>query len=296
MKEFSIIEKYFTRSSLSGDDAALITVPDGMELAVTIDTMVEGTHFFPDCDPRSLGHKILAVNLSDLAAMGAEPHWITLALTLPEVNNSWLEQFSIGLFDLAEQYSVELIGGDTTKGNLTVSLQAHGLVPRGEGLLRCGAKVGDSIFVTGDIGDAGLALKKYGSGLLQEKLELPQPRVFDGISLRNIANSAIDISDGLLADLGHILKASGVGATISTANVPISKTMQQWLESSEGDWQLPLTAGEDYELCFTVPAAKISELQGKYCRIGEVTSGDSLQVLGATGESLNILRSGFQHF
>ncbi|MEN8179332.1 MAG: thiamine-phosphate kinase [Pseudomonadota bacterium] len=276
--EFELIQSFFftlgaQRSDVRlgiGDDCALLTVSQGMQLVVTMDTLVSGVHFLPDVDPAALGHKALAVNLSDLAAMGAEPAWITLGLTLPEVNPQWLTEFSRGMGQLAARHGVQLIGGDTTRGPLSITIQAQGFLPIGQGLLRSGAQSGDLIYVTGVLGDAGLGLRllqqKLSQGSLQTKLiqhlERPEPRVEAGLALRETATSAIDISDGLLADLGHILQASEVGAEVYLDQIPLSPAVKAAIET-EDDWSLPLASGDDYELCFTLPPdceGKMSEM------------------------------------
>ena len=264
ISEFDLIKRYFDRHALRhafnqlgiGDDCALSQIPADCQLAVTTDTMVENVHFFADTDARMLGHKLLAVNLSDLAAMGAEPFAVTLALTLPKVDESWLNAFSLGFMDLAKQFKLDLIGGDTTQGPLTLTVQALGTVPRGLALLRSTAKAGDLIYVTGQIGNAGLGLKiSQGYSCEQADTMLasfhtPQPRIAQGLGLRGIASACIDISDGLAADLNHILTDSGVGASLDWHSLPLSPAVKNYVAES-GDWRMPLTAGDDYELCFT---------------------------------------------
>jgi thiamine-monophosphate kinase len=239
MSEFDLIQRYFTRVTPNailgvGDDAALLKVSEGMVLAVSTDMLVSGTHFFPDADPLLLGHKALAVNLSDLAAMGATPRWATLSLSLPSVEEEWLEKFSRGFFSLADQYQVELIGGDTTRGPLNLCVTIMGEVPKAKALRRDGAKPGDDIWVSGALGEATLVLAHLqGKILLPQQifeacaahLHQPQPRVALGLALRGVANSAIDISDGLLADLGHILERSKVGAEIQFDALPCPVAM-----------------------------------------------------------------------
>jgi thiamine-monophosphate kinase len=314
MSEFDLIQRYFTRSTPSailgvGDDAALLKIGDGMELAVSTDMMVSGTHFFSDADPMLLGHKTLAVNLSDLAAMGATPRWATLALSLPEINESWLKNFSNGFFSLAEQYGVELIGGDTTRGPLNLCVTIMGEVANGKALRRDGAKVGDDIWVSGTLGEAALALAH-----LQNKLKLqhdnfatyavrlhqPQPRVSLGHALSGIANSAIDISDGLLADLGHILERSKVGAEINyTAIRGIH------VEGVEEDviQRCVLAGGDDYELCFTASAANRAAIQNisvtldlPLSLIGRITIESGCNVHDADGRMMQIKEQGYDHF
>ena len=315
LDEFSLIEKYFKNQKISrpdvilgiGDDAALVNVPSNCLLVLSMDTLVEGVHFPPQTSPFDIGYKALAVNLSDLAAMGAEPAWMTLALTLPEINTTWLDEFTKGLNQLAKQFNVQLIGGDTTRGPLTVTIQVHGFVQPHHVLSRHGAKVGDKIYVSGTLGDAGLGLQiALGNRDLPiqdklfvlQRLNRPIPRIQLGILLREIATSAIDISDGLLADLNHILKSSNVGARINAKNIPLSQALQN-LPLAEAQ-QLALTAGDDYELCFTIPTenentliARLSHLEINYSSIGEIQKAPGLQI---DGFSDDLCKFGFQHF
>lgn len=309
ISEFGLIQRYFTSQLLNdsvnrlgvGDDCALIRVPVGSELAVTVDTMVEDVHFFAGADPKGLGRKLLAVNLSDLAAMGAEPVSATLALTLPEVNETWLELFSEGFFELAREYSVDLIGGDTTKGHLTLSVQVFGVVPEGQALKRSTARVGDLIFVTGaGLGDAGLGLKieqGYSSpfpGEALSKFHNPQPRVQEGLKIREYASSCIDLSDGMASDLMHILDKSAVGALLDWNKVPLSQAVKSYIEET-GDWELPLSAGEDYELCFTVSPDKLASINIECTQIGVVDQLSGLRVL-RFDEIQELGVKGFEHF
>lgn len=314
--EFGLIEHYFARPTPSavlgvGDDAALLAVTPGMELAVSTDMLLAGTHFFPDTDPRKLGWKTLAVNLSDLAAMGAQPRWATLAIALPQANEHWLAAFADGLFKCADHYRVALVGGDTTRGPLTLSVTILGEVPSGQALRRDGAKAGDGIWVSGHLGDAALALAALqGRVALEEAplahcrraLDTPQARVELGLALRGIAHAAIDISDGLLADLGHILERSGAGAEIRFDALPCSANLQGLLHSELGHDCL-LSGGDDYELCFTAPAIRQDEiaiigeqLGVKLSRIGSITQGGELRVLDATGKPMKTDRAGYDHF
>ncbi len=318
LTEFELISRFFSRPETEredvvlgiGDDCALLQVPAGMELAVSIDTLVEAIHFPPDTEPESLGHKALAVNLSDLAAMGAVPAWATLALTLPHSDSVWLEAFSRGFASLARRYQVQLIGGDTTRGPLNITVQVHGLLPAGAALRRDGAQPGDLIAVTGPLGDAGLALlalqNKYElaefDSELRQRLEWPMPRLEVGQSLRGIARSAIDISDGLLADLGHIAEASGVGATLRLARLPLSRGVARYVKET-GDWSLPLSAGDDYELCFSVPPARRSEAEHKALRagcklawIGVIDVDPGIRCLTADDDLLDPVSRGYEHF
>lgn len=264
--EFDLIARYFTYPSPGavlgvGDDCALTRVRAGCELAISADMLVEGRHFFRGADPRSLGHKALAVNLSDMAAMGATPRWATLALALPRVDARWLREFSAGFMALARKHMVDLVGGDTTRGPLNICVQIMGEVPRGGALRRDGACAGDDIWVSGHIGDAALALAALQKKFKLTRAELaacatrlhkPQPRIALGLALRGIANSAIDISDGLLADLGHILERSRCAAEIEFADLPASPTLSRRLDSVVACRAL-LAGGDDYELCFTAP-------------------------------------------
>ena len=265
LSEFSLIKRYFTQQTVKnpstrlgiGDDCALLSLPEGYELAVTTDTMVENVHFFAGADPGQLGHKLLAVNLSDLASMGAKPVSVTLALTLPNVDERWLTAFTKGFLNLAERHSVDLIGGDTTSGPLTLTVQAMGLVPRGKALLRSSALPGDYIYMTGSLGDAGLGLKiSQGYHCADpdaalKRFHTPEPQIEAGMALTGIANACIDISDGLAGDLGHILEQSNVGACLDWDALPLSDAVLAYINDT-GDWSMPLSAGDDYELCFTV--------------------------------------------
>jgi thiamine-monophosphate kinase len=305
--EFDLIRRYFAIHSPRhpfnelgiGDDCALLTIPAGYQLAVTADTMVESVHFFADADPESLGHKLLAVNLSDLAAMGAEPFAVTLALTLPKVDELWLQAFSRGFINLARQHNVDLIGGDTTSGPLTLTVQAMGVVPEGRALLRSGAQVGDLIYVTGQLGNAGLGLKiKQGYNCTDPEVALrcfnqPQPRVMEGLALRGIANACIDISDGLAADLGHILERSRVGACLEWDSLPLSASVRQFIHRS-GDWHMPLIAGDDYELCFTLPENCAESFPVATC-VGRIEAESGLRISRA-GRSEIFEVKGFEHF
>ncbi|MBI3546233.1 MAG: thiamine-phosphate kinase [Gammaproteobacteria bacterium] len=316
MTEFELIRRYFARQPITrsdvavgiGDDAALLRLPPGQQLAVTSDLLVSGVHFFADVDPISLGHKALAVNLSDLAAMGAEPAWFMLNLSLPEITPTWLDGFCQGLFNLAREFNVQLIGGDTTRGPLAIGIEAHGFVPEAMALRRSGAKAGDKIYVTGTLGDAALVLqhrlaKKHLSesdvAMLSDKLDRPMPRVREGVVLRGVAHSAIDISDGLLADLGHILEMSHVGASIFLDRMSVSPTCQKYIK--ETGWDNVLAGGDDYELCFTVPQKNIAALEqlhfscGFHC-IGEIESAPGLRIVDESGNAYQPLKMGHDHF
>ncbi|PTB89621.1 thiamine-phosphate kinase [Pseudidiomarina aestuarii] len=319
--EFDVIETYFTHRFAQrddvqvsvGDDGAIVSIDPTEDLVIVTDTMVAGVHFDANTPARAIGHKILAVNLSDLAAMGAEPRWFSLALTLPEINEEWLTSFSTGLKEMSEYYDCSLIGGDTTRGPLTITVTAHGVVPKGKGLLRSGAKPGDWIYVSHALGDAGLALAVQQKRLaisdphyrkVCERLFFPTPRVALGQSLRGIASSAIDISDGLLSDLGHILKASRVGARLSLDELPLSLSMTESLYQEQA-LALALTSGDDYELCFTVPESQrglfdtlVAHSATKPSCIGRITSEVNRVVLELDGEpwQLPAGKQGYQHF
>ena len=307
LAEFNLIKQFFTRpaqlksTSLSvGDDCALLSVPEGYELAITTDTMVENVHFFPDVEPGLLGYKLLAVNLSDLASMGAEPIAITLALTMPKVDSVWLDAFAGGLFSLADKYQLDLIGGDTTAGPLTLSIQAMGLVPKLQALKRSAAKVGDLIYMTGSLGDAGLGLKikqGYAGQSTQQALHrfnTPEPRIKEGLAIRSLANACIDISDGLVADLGHVLSKSDVGASLDYERLPLSVAVMDYMQQT-GDWQMPLISGDDYELCFTISAEHARQLNIACTCIGVIEEEPGLRLM-RNGVSTIINSSGFEHF
>lgn len=318
MNEFDLIRKYFSDQSVRrpevvlgiGDDAAVVRVPAGQDLVVTTDTLVAGVHFQPDADPAALGHKALAVNLSDLAAMGAEPAWFTLNITLPEARAGWLAAFCDGLFGLAREQGVQLIGGNTARGPLNIAVEAHGLVPAGEALRRNGARAGDGIYVTGTFGDAALALMhRFGKAKLPfadfavvaTRLDRPTPRVIQGIAFRGIASAAVDVSDGLLADLGHILEASKVGARVEIERIPLSPEYRRQLDRV--GWDPALSGGEDYELCFTVrPERTAALLEATEAldwgirRIGEVVAQPGLRAVNADGREYAPVATGYDHF
>lgn len=278
LSEFDLIRRYFQDATpLSddvccgiGDDAAVVRVPSGKELVLAMDTLVSGVHFPTDTRPADIGYKSLAVNLSDLAAMGADPCWVTLSLTLTEPDENWLQCFMDGFGQLAREYGLSLIGGDTTRGPLSITILVHGLVPEGRAIKRKGASPGDRIYISGHPGDAALALEIINGNVtgvndqqkmyLLARLNRPTPRLELGRSLRGIASSAIDVSDGLDADLGHILEAGSVGADMQLAQLPLSDALLALPE--ERAWQLALSGGDDYELCFTVPESKAPEIDG----------------------------------
>ena len=319
MGEFDLIKRYFLRKSLQndvilsvGDDCAITSIPTGYQLAITTDTLVEGTHFLPSISPTDLAYKSVAVNLSDLAAMGATPAWVSLALTLPEIKEEWLAEFSQSLFAILDRYGVSLIGGDTTKGPLSITLTAQGFLPENQGLFRHQAKVGDWIFVSGFLGDsaAGLDLLLQNRKIenesdryfIQRHLR-PTPRVELGLALRSFSCCALDISDGLLADLEHILERSQVGAEIYLENLPISRHLCIQYEQTQAE-KFALTGGEDYELCFTVSEEKREEMeqvlrsQGiKVTCIGKILPQTSGLNLLKNGEKVALPEHcGFDHF
>lgn len=316
MSEFSLIKRYFTRATPGavlgvGDDAALVRVSSGMELAISTDMLVSGTHFFADADPYMLGHKALAVNISDMAAMGAQPRWATLALSLPGEDAAWLEPFSAGFFALADEFKVELIGGDTTHGPLNLCVTIIGEVPQGQALRRDGAQPGDEIWVSGKLGDAALALAHMQGKLVLSNacfkatataLHLPQPRVALGLALRGIAHSAIDISDGLLADLGHILERSNRGAEIQYSQLPVSANLRPCLTQAWGR-HCALAGGDDYELCFTAPASRHAEIEKlaeklalALTSIGKIVAVPGCVVRAADGSEMKTGETGYDHF
>jgi thiamine-monophosphate kinase len=315
--EFDIIRKYFTRAAPSavlgvGDDCALVRPDPGMLLAVSTDMLIAGTHFFPDADPAKLGHKALAVNLSDLAAMGAGPRWATLALALPEADEKWIAAFAQGFFRLAARFGVELVGGDTTKGPLAISVTVMGGVPGELALKRDAALAGDDIWLSGATGEAALALAHLKGRVKLEgaarevclaRLHTPEPRVDLGARLRGLARSAIDVSDGLLADLGHILEASGVAAELVWEKLPRAKAIAGCEDKALADDCL-LAGGDDYELVFTAPASKRTQIEamGKELEIplaliGVVVPGDPVvRLRDARGKLVSSSRKGFDHF
>ena len=317
--EFELIDRFFRnrgarRADVAlgvGDDAAVIDVPPGKRLVAATDTLVEGVHFPRAAPPRSIGHRALAVNLSDLAAMGARPAWATLALTLPAAEESWLREFANGLDELARAHEVALIGGDTTSGPLTVTVTLLGIAHSRGFLARSGAAPGDHIFVSGTVGDAaaGLAVLearlKQGSAADREQLQrrflFPEPRVELGERLLGIASAAIDVSDGLAADTGKLVRASNCGARIDAGALPLSAAIVACAGAQAArDWALG--GGDDYELCFTVPAGRLAQLTGSvpvkrwpYTAIGLVTDGPGVVILDGAA-ILNVERAGFDHF
>ncbi len=320
LSEFDLIRRYFThparRAVLGvGDDAALLRPGPGMVLAVSTDMLVSGRHFFPDADPEQLGHKALAVNLSDMAAMGAAPRWATLSIALPNVDTRWLAAFSRGFLRLARRHAVDLVGGDTTRGPRNICVQIVGEVPARRTLRRDGARVGDDIWVSGTLGDAALALAAMQGRLklaareraaVARRLHAPTPRIGLGIALRGIARSAIDVSDGLVADLGHICARSRVAAAIEFARVPVSATLRRHLDRPTARAAM-LGGGDDYELCFTAARSKREEVMRAgtrsgvpVARIGHIVSPPAgacaVVVMDAQGLPMRPVRAGFDHF
>lgn len=318
MKEFELIKKYFTEQAVSrkdvllgiGDDCALLAPAERQNIAVTTDTLVAGVHFPQETAPRAIGHKAIAVNLSDLAAMGAEPSWVSIAITLPEIDEEWVGEFCAGVFELCEFYNVQLVGGDTTQGPLSITVTAQGLIPANKHISRSGAKAGDWLYVTGEIGDAALALQHYygkvelskeALELANQRLNYPKPRVLAGQTLREYASSAIDLSDGLLSDLEHISKSSNVGVNIVLEDLPISNVLYDTL-GQQSAIELALQGGDDYELLFTVSADNKVGMETALANVGvTVTCIGQLNATDKITTTLNsqvtqINAQGFEHF
>ncbi len=317
MDEFEIIQRYFKSTALDaqvilgvGDDAALVRPKEDGVVAVSCDTLVAGTHFPKRLDPELIGHKALAVNLSDMAAMGAVPKWVTLCLTIPEANDEWLGGFSRGFFNIARHFGVQLIGGDMTRGALCMSVQILGEVDPALALTRRGAQPGDLVCVTGTLGDAGLGLAAYRDEIRPvewirdyaiARLHAPTPRVAEGQALLGLASAAIDISDGLVADLSHILQSSQVGATLNCDRLPLSSALQSLAKKQARHWAL--AAGDDYELCFTIDPTKMQELNRRWQAdwapihtVGRIIEGERLEFYTETGETLSPPKGGYTHF
>ena len=323
---FELIRRFFTHRAPGailgvGDDAALVRARPGTELAISADLLVEGRHFLRGADAALLGHKALAVNLSDMAAMGATPRWATLALALPGVDARWLRAFARGFMALARKHRVDLVGGDTTRGPLTICVQIMGEVPRGQALRRDGARAGDEVWVSGRLGEAALALRALDGririsardrALLERRLHAPTPRVSLGIALRGIARSAIDVSDGLLADLGHICERSRVAATVEWESVPLGPLVRR-LGGRGAALAAGLGGGDDYELCFTaprarreaveraaqrcrVPVTRIGRIVREKLRVKGVRGKPRVEIVGADGKPLRVTRRGYDHF
>ncbi|GGD34677.1 thiamine-phosphate kinase [Pseudoxanthomonas indica] len=286
-----------------GDDAAVLQPPAGQQLAITTDTLNVGVHFFAETRARDLGWKALAVNLSDLAAMGAEPAWCTLSLSLPESDPAWLDEFIEGFLDLAGEQRIALVGGDTTRGPLSIAVTAIGCVDAGRALRRAGACLEDDVWVSGTLGDAAAALAPWPTprDALRRRLERPQPRVALGRQLVGLAHAAADVSDGLLADLGHICRASGMGAEIWLPSLPASETLLALEANDRVAWQA--SGGDDYELCFTAASSQrdaiarlAKELDLPLTRIGRIVAGNEVVALDALGRPWRGERNGYAHF
>jgi thiamine-monophosphate kinase len=312
MNEFDIIRQIFKTQAITrqdvalgiGDDAAILTPPLNQQLVTTTDTLISGVHFPENTSAYDIGYKALAVNLSDLAAMGATPAWLTLALTLPNADPTWLHDFAKGFFELSTQHHTQLIGGDLTHGALSITIQATGFIPEGQALKRSDAKPGDLIYVTNTLGDAALALN-----FLQKKISIPAnylefilarlnrptPRVAIGEELRNVAHAAIDISDGLAADLKHILENSHVGATVNVESIPLSEALRHSVNKEQAI-ALALSGGDDYELCFTVPPNKKNHIPANCTCIGEITTSNELDLRYSDNTKYNLQNAGYQHF
>lgn len=326
LSEFDIIAEYFERAGLAsppgnpavplgiGDDCALLDTPAGKQLAVTLDMLVEGVHFPRGAAPFLVAHKALAANLSDLAAMGAQPCAFTLGLCLPETDAEWLRGFSEGLLALAARCACPLIGGDITRGPLCIAIQAHGFLPRGAALRRDGAQTGDLVLVTGTLGDAGLGLRLALGGddglalgdeerlVLERAYHLPEPRLAFGRALLGLASAAIDVSDGLMADLGHIARRSGRKIRLRAAHLPLSPSLEKTL-GREAATRLALGAGDDYELAFCLPPNRLGALRERardldlpFTCVGEVLEGEGIECVDAAGGALAPPRQGYRHF
>ena len=313
--EFDLISRYFARPARRaalgvGDDCALLAPAPGMQLATSCDMLVEGRHFLPTVAPDRLGHKALAVNLSDLAACGAAPLAFTLALAMPYVDEAWLEGFARGLFALADAHGCELVGGDTTRGPLNLCISVFGEVPAGQALLRSGARAGDDLYVSGTLGDARLALEAFRGtldlagetfALVRRAMELPQPRVALGVALRGVATSAIDISDGLQGDLAHLLRRSGVGARLDVDRLP--RSAQLGAQPLSVQRECTIAGGDDYELLFTAPATRADAVQAAaeaagvaVTRIGAIEAEPGLRRVDAQGRAVADTWGSFDHF
>ena len=313
--EFDLIQRIQARAAARpdvilgiGDDAAIVQVPPGHELVISTDTLIAGVHFPAETSAADIGWKALAVNLSDLAAMGAQPAWISLALTLPAADSDWLDGFLDGFCELADQHGVALVGGDTTRGPLSISITAHGLLPAATALRRDGASIGDDIWVTGTLGDAAGALRQWrGQGLqsakLRYRLDRPTPRVTAGIALRGLASAAIDVSDGLVADLGHVLRRSSRSAEIDLGRLPTSRTLAEHFPLEAERWRLQLAGGDDYELCFTAAPAQALAIEQALAAcdtaatvIGRVDAGSDIRLRTPEDEPFALEAGGFEHF
>jgi thiamine-monophosphate kinase len=319
VKEFAIIENFFQSKSFQrkdvllgiGDDCAITQVPDGQSLVVTTDTLVEGVHFLAGTSASAIAHKAIAVNLSDLASMGAEPAWMSLSLCIPEFNQQWLTDFSDTLHELSQYYSIQLIGGDTVQGPLTITITAQGFVPIGQALTRSGAKPGDLVYVTGTLGDAGVGLEilqgkrevsRTCRDFLVNRLHFPSPRLLAGTGLRRLANACIDLSDGISSDLQHILDASKCGVQLQVDKLPISIALQEAVGLEEA-YRYALSAGDDYELLFTVSEDQRSNIDIALANynvsatcIGQLNGKAGSMMLKLGDQPYDIPEHGFEHF
>jgi thiamine-monophosphate kinase len=317
MDEFSLINKYFKSAALQredvvlgiGDDAACLKVPMGMELLISTDTLVAGVHFLDSWSAYDIATKAVMVNLSDIAAMGGYPCWLVLALTLPKIDTAWLEVFSRGLQDSLRRYNIALIGGDMTRGALSMTLTIHGLINEGEAVRRCGAKPGDKIYVSGELGAAALAVASsdrmdilsIDKALVEKKLMSPLPRLDLSAPLRSFASAAIDISDGLSADLNHICEASQVGACLDLDSIPVHPLVKKYKKGNALDFAL--SGGDDYELCFTVPSKNEAALLKSLAKagipsypIGVIETELGLRAKNSSGETVILDINGYRHF
>ena len=317
MDEFGLIDIYFKAKSLErndvikgiGDDAACLSIPNGMHLLVSTDTLVAEVHFLSSWSPYDIAKRAVMVNVSDIAAMGGHPAWVSLALTMPDFDELWLQQFSKGLDDALREFNIALIGGDTTRGPLSITLTIHGFVPIGKAVLRSGAKVYDKIYVSGELGAAGLAvsflkrddINSLDREVIEKKLINPKPRIDLSDIIQNYATSAIDISDGLSADLNHICELSNVGASLIANNIPINPLVKKHCDTLALDFVL--SSGDDYELCFTVSPKdeplfleKLAKLKKTCYLIGTIENTKGLRVIDANGEVSQIKPRGYSHF
>ncbi|WP_394127578.1 thiamine-phosphate kinase [Vibrio hepatarius] len=317
--EFNLIEKYFVGRQkqrkdvllAAGDDCALVKAPEGLSIAISTDTLVAGTHFLAEANPAWVAHKALASNISDLAAMGATPAWVSFALTMPSPDEEWLAPFCDAFFELADYFDIQLIGGDTTKGPLSLTLTVQGLVDPDKALRRDGAKVGDWVYVTGNLGDSKAGLDvilnpelhtKPCAEELEKRHYLSTPRVLAGQALLNLASSAIDISDGVISDIKHILKRSNVGVSIDVATLPVSNELLQFVGTPSAAQQYALSSGEEYELCFTVPEQNKGSIESalahcgaKVTCIGQIRPQGTFE-LHCNGQAIDWSLSGYDHF
>lgn len=319
MNEFELIRQFFSGQSPHrddvilgvGDDAAILQVPHGMQLVATVDTLVEGVHFPAGLSAEDIGYRALAVSLSDIAAMGAEPAWVLLALTLPEAHEKWLTEFTGSFLALAQRHHVDLVGGNIARGPLSVTVTAHGFVPNGAALTRHGAKPGDHVYVTGELGAAAAGLRLIQNRIeakagerLRTRFARPEPRIATGLALRGLAHACIDISDGFFADLVHVLQTSNAGAEINVDTLPLAAEAVELLGRAEAR-QLAFAGGDDYELCFSLPPSRVGQLKEHLSKldcpvthVGVVTAAKSLRCLQTDGSRWvpDADTSGYQHF